>query len=132
VTEKSGMSIRVRCTGALGLGLLLLACESPPRTPLPPDGGSDVCTRLAYVFYLVAEKRERGIGEREQIEALASDVDNPFTLHPGETHEGLRRVVEIVYARPRGDPRELEAEVSESCSVDAQGQAVLKSVAAEH
>ena len=117
---------------AAAAALLALACKAPPpTTPLPPDGGSDVCTRLAYVFYLVAERREQGASRRDQLAALPESVDNPFTLHPGSAHESLRRVVEIVYAQPRGAARELEAEVLESCTVDAQGHAVLKSVAAE-
>ena len=81
---------------AAAAALLALACKAPPpTTPLPPDGGSDVCTRLAYVFYLVAERREQGASRRDQLAALPESVDNPFTLHPGSAHESLRRVVEM-------------------------------------
>jgi hypothetical protein len=116
--------------GALGatlwLAVWLQGCASAkPVTPVPPEGGG-VCQDLAYVFFLVAEQKQRGLSRDAQIARLREDVRNPFSTRPEETLGQLEQVVEQVYETPHTSARELEASVLDHCRVDERGQAVLR------
>jgi hypothetical protein len=110
----------------LALCLALLACETaaPPVTPYPPKA-EGVCAQLAYAFFLVAEKRDRGSTREDQIETARESVDNPFARHPDETLAFLLRMVDFVYRRPEASAEQIQAQVMEGCAVDQRGQAVL-------
>jgi hypothetical protein len=108
----------------IAFALLLLACQSPPTTPVPPAGG-DVCANLAYVFLLVAEERDRGSTKEAQIETVRESVDSPFVTRPEETLRYLLRVVDLVYERSDASASEIEADVRDSCIVDEQRRAVV-------
>jgi hypothetical protein len=117
-----------RTAGALGL--LLLACEiaqSPPRTPEVREN-ADACEGLAYVFFLVADKRDHGAGREEQIAAAQESVANPFTRDPRQASRDLLHVIDLVYRHPGADAAEIEAQVRAHCEVDARGRAVLRTL----
>jgi len=91
--RKLGGSLAIALVGAL------LGCENPPTTPLPPDGGG-VCTHLAYVFYVVARNRDRGLSREGQTDLVTEGVVNPFTTDPEATRRSLLHVVDLVYRTP--------------------------------
>jgi hypothetical protein len=106
--------------------LALLACRSQaPLTVAVPETRGGVCSDLAYAFFLVAEKKDRGASKDAQIEALRQSIDTPFATQPDQTLRHLERVVEIVYRNPELSARQIEAKVREDCVVDEQGRAVL-------
>ncbi len=108
----------------LGATLAIVACQHAPRSPVPPPVGNR-CAELAYVFYLVAENRDRGQTREQQVEALGESVQSPFVGEPGPTLRALERVVDAVYATPDASAAEIEDSVLLSCTVNAQGQVVL-------
>jgi hypothetical protein len=108
----------------VAFALLLLACQAPPTTPIPPKSG-EVCADLAYVFLLVAEEKDRGSTKEAQIEMMRETVDNPFVSRPNETLRHLLQVVDLVYGRSDATAREIEAIVLDDCVVDEQRRAVL-------
>lgn len=101
----------------------LLACQAPPRTPLPQVGG-DACDGLAYVFHLVGRNKDAGDTEQEQREKAAAGSTNPFSAHPDRTLRYWEQVIDYVYRRPEADAEEIRALVQEHCTVQ-QGRAVL-------
>jgi hypothetical protein len=110
----------------LALVAWLAGCaSSKPVTPMPPAGGG-VCEDLAYVFFLVAEQKQRGVSRDAQIERLREDVRNPFSTRPEVTFDQLVQVVERVYETPHASALELEARVLDHCSVNERGEAVLR------
>jgi hypothetical protein len=110
----------------LWLAVWVQGCASAkPVTPIPPASG-DVCQDLAYVFFLVAEQKQRGLSRDAQIARLREDVRNRFSTRPEQTLDQLVQVVELVYETPHADARELEASVLDHCSVDERGHAVLR------
>ena len=104
---------------------LLLACQAPLTTETRRESGG-VCTDLAYIFFLVAEKRDRGSTQEAQLDALRQGTQSPFAVHPEQTLRELSHVVELVYRRPEASAREIEAAVRDHCAVDERGQAVLR------
>jgi hypothetical protein len=112
------------------LAPLLLACETaqaPPQTP-EARANADACEGLAYVFFLVADKRDHGTDREEQIETARESVANPFTRQPVQTGRDLRHVIDLVYRHPEASAAEIEAKVRANCQVDARGQAVLRTL----
>ena len=107
-----------------GLLTLLLACQRPPVTPLPPVGG-DVCDDLAYVFFLVARNKDDGRSLDEQLAMAERGVENPFAGHPERTLRDWLRVIEFVYRQPESDAPRIRAQVRDGCHVNERGQAVL-------
>lgn len=106
------------------LTLLPFACSAPAKTTLPPEKG-DPCADLAYVFFLVADARDRGETKDAQIENMRSSVDNPFTARREPTLRSLLGVVDRVYLRSDESAEEIRSSVLSDCSVDEQGRAVL-------
>jgi hypothetical protein len=111
--------------GGLAFALLLLACQAPPTTPVPPNDG-EPCAGLAYVFLLIAQEKDRGSTREAQIEMVRESVDSPFVSRPDETLRHLLHVVDLVYRCPDSSAGEIEAIVRDGCVVDEQGRAVLK------
>jgi hypothetical protein len=106
--------------------LALLACQ--PRAPITaavPATRGGACSDLAYAFFLVAEKKDRGASQDAQLEALRQSVDSPFATRPEQTLRHLEQVVEIVYRNPELSARQIETKVRDDCVVDEQGRAVL-------
>lgn len=103
---------------------LLFACSTPARETLPPKDG-DPCENLAYVFFLVADARDRGETKQEQIDKMQASVDNPFAVQREATLRSLLGVVDRVYLRGDESAEEIRTSVRAHCSVDAQGRAVL-------
>jgi len=111
----------------IAAALLLLACQAPaPITAPVPETRDGACADLAYVFFLVAEKRDRGSTRDAQLEALRRSIDTPFATQPDRTLRQLEQVIELVYRRPELPAREVEAMVRDDCVVDEQGRAVLR------
>lgn len=106
------------------IAAIFLACHAPARTPTPPQGG-DACDSLAYVFFLIAENKDRGKTREEQIGMVRAGVDNPFATRPDATLQSLLGVVDLVYERPDESADEIRTSVLEACSVNEKGQAVL-------
>ncbi len=124
------MSLASKLTTCGALALLLLVCEtaqSPPVTPEPRENAG-VCEGLAYVFFLVAENRDRGSTREEQIEGAREGLGNPFTSQPGQTGRDLRYVIDLVYRYPEASAAEIEARVRDGCRVNERGQAVLETL----
>ena len=112
------------CIGAAALALL--ACQSPaPLTAAVPATRGGACSDLAYAFFLVAEKEDRGASQAAQIEALRQSIHTPFATQPDRTLRQLEQVVEIVYRNPDLSAQQIEAKVRDDCVVDEQGRAVL-------
>ena len=109
---------------ALGIAASLVACHAPSTMPAPPPSGGS-CESLAYVFFLVAENRDRGRTQQEQIEMLRASVDNPFARNPEATLRSLLGVVELVYQRTDASADEIRDSVLHTCSVDERGRAIL-------
>ncbi len=109
---------------ALGVAASLLACGAPATTPTPPPG-ANACESLAYVFFLVAENRDRGRTREEQVEMMRASVDNPFAKQPEETLRSLLGVVDLVYQRTDAGADEIRDSVLQSCSIDETGRAIL-------
>ncbi len=124
------MSLASKLTTCGALALVALACEtaqSPARTP-EPRANADACEGLAYVFFLVAEQRDRGSTREEQLEKTQESLESPFTSDPGQTGRDLRYVIELVYRYPEASAAEIEAKVRDGCRVNEQGQAVLQTL----
>jgi hypothetical protein len=110
--------------GAAALALLACQTRAPLTAAVPaPRGGA--CSDLAYAFFLVAEKKDRGASKDEQIEALRESIATPFATQPDRTLRQLERVVEIVYRNPELSAAQIQARVRDDCVVDEQGRAVL-------
>ena len=107
--------------------MALLACQSrAPLTAAVPATRGGACSDLAYAFFLVAEKKDRGASQDAQLEALRQSIDDtPFATQPDRTLRQLEQVVEIVYRNAELSAREIEAKVRDDCAVDEQGRAVL-------
>ena len=106
--------------------LALLACQSEaPLTAAVPATRGGACSDLAYAFFLVAEKRDRGASKDAQMEALRQSIDTPFATQPDQTLRQLEQVVEIVYRNRELSAPQIQAKVSDDCVVDEQGRAVL-------
>ena len=106
-----------------------VACLPPQRearTRIPPREAG-VCEELAYVFFLVAQGRDRGYSRRDQLRSMSKSVNNPFAKRPEATLGQLVKVVDFVYAQPGDSPEEIEGRVLDRCSVDAGGHAVVRS-----
>lgn len=112
----------------LAIALLGLGCQVPryeARTRIPPKNAG-VCEEIAYVFYLVAEGRDRGVSHDEQVKAVTTGVNNPFSKRPEETRSQLLRVVDYVYDADEASAEEIEARVLDHCVVDARGKALVR------
>jgi hypothetical protein len=103
---------------------LLVACQRPAATPLPPVGGG-VCQDLAYVFFLVARNKDEGLSKREQLAMAEAGVENPFAADPDRTRHYWSRVIDFVYRDPDADAQEVRSRVEGDCRVNERGQAVL-------
>jgi hypothetical protein len=106
------------------LALLILACQVPPKTHVPPESG-DACANLAYVFFLIADARDRGDTKEDQIEKLQASVENPFATRRETTLRSLLGVVDLVYLRPDESAEEIRESVLADCAVDERGRAVV-------
>lgn len=109
---------------ALGIAASVVACNAPATTPAPPPS-ENACESLAYVFFLVAENRDRGRTREEQVEMMRASVDNPFAKHPEKTLRSLLGVVDLVYQRTDASADEIRDSVLHTCSVDETGRAIL-------
>ena len=107
--------------------LAALACQSAPpkQVELPRENG-DVCENLAYAFFVVAEKRDRGASQAKQLRELREGMNNPFARRPDQTFERLSQVVSYVYAAEALSAGELEVRVLAHCTVSEQGHAVVR------
>jgi hypothetical protein len=94
-------------------------------TAAVPETRGGACSDLAYAFFLVAEKKDRGISQDAQLEVLRQSIDTPFATQPDRTLRQLERVVEIVYRNPELSAAQIQAKVRDDCVVDEQGRAVL-------
>lgn len=114
----------------IALTMAQLACQAPtpkqaePSTPLSP-AVEGACDGLAYVFFVVAEKRDRGETRDAQIRMAQESVQNRFTDDPEQALADLVRVIDAVYRRPGQSARDLEASVRDDCVENELGQAVL-------
>jgi hypothetical protein len=121
-----GVTRRLSHLSCGAAALALLACQSrAPLTAAVPATRGDACADLAYAFFLVAEKKDRGASQDAQIQALRKSIDTPFATRPDQTLRHLERVVEIVYRNPGLSAQQIEAKVRDDCVVDEQGRAVL-------
>jgi hypothetical protein len=107
-----------------------LACQAPAsRRDVAaaelPRAVSGPCEGLAYVFFVVAEQRDRGESREAQIRMAQESVHNRFSEDPEQALADLLRVIDAVYRRPGQRAREIEASVLEDCVVNDRGQAVL-------
>jgi hypothetical protein len=90
---------RRSAAAGIACALFALACRAPITAPPPPRSGGP-CADLAFAFFLVAEKRDRGSTREEQIEALQAGVASPFAQRPEQTLEELLRVSTSSTAAP--------------------------------
>jgi hypothetical protein len=86
------------------------------------------CEGLAYVFFLVAENRDRGRSREEQIERARESVVNPFAAEPRQAGNDLIHVIDLVYRQPEASASEIESQVRDDCEVDDNGHAVLRTL----
>jgi len=82
----------------------------------------DPCQKLAYTFYLVAELKDRGLTEADQVrladrKARGSEATRAQWLH----------VVDLVYRFADGEPYEIGATVLDHCELDRDGDAAVVS-----
>jgi hypothetical protein len=116
-----------RAAALAALAALPCACAAP-LTAEPPPARAGACAELAYIFHFVAEKKDRGSTQAELLEALRAGSETPFASHPEQSYQELARVVELVYRRPEANARQIEAAVRAQCSVDENGQPVLRAL----
>lgn len=115
---------------AASLALLLGACETPQAPPRTPEvrQSADACEGLAYVFFVVAENRDRGSSREEQVARARQSVVNPFSGEPRQAGNDLLHVIDLVYRNPEASPAEIESHVRDDCELDGQGHAVLRTL----
>ena len=115
---------------ASALAWLLLACETPQSPPQTPEAReiAGACEGLAYVFFLVAESRDRGSSRAQQIERARESVANPFAGEPRQAGDDLIHVIDLVYRHPEASASEIEAQVRGDCELDEDGHAVLRTL----
>lgn len=96
---------------ALAVGALLPAARAVAQ---------DLCTRIGYAAYVIAEYEERGESRAEQVEHIEARLRDPSP----ELRRYLLRLVDLVY-RSDAPARELGAAVTRNCVVDERGRAVV-------
>jgi hypothetical protein len=110
----------IAAVGGLLALALLLGCAPSRRTRMARTQAGDPCQKLAYTFYLVAELKERGVSEADQVRLAWSRADGSE-----ETRDQWLHVVDLVYRFSDGEPYEIGATVLDHCEIGEDGRAAV-------
>jgi hypothetical protein len=98
----------------------VFGCTPSRKARLARDRAGDPCQSLAYTFYLVAELKDRGLSEADQVRLAWSRAKGSE-----EKRTQWIQVVDLVYRFADGEPYEIGATVLDHCEIGDEGRAAV-------